>query len=283
VLEAAGSSLPDVTFNHIFITDWANYGAVNKVYAEYFRKGTPIVLSAGMGGSGSFWAPQVDALAARHQVVLYDHVGTGKSGPAGRTIPGMADDIACVMNHAGIEAAHVVGHAIGGIVGIELAVGYPRLLRSLVVVNGWGRADPFLRRCFEIRKQILNQSGPKAYVRAQPLFLYPPKWISENIAHLEAEEERILAHFPPVGTMNERIDMFLDFDIGERLKAANVPTLLASAKDDGLVPAYLTNKLAAAIPKARVHEVDWGAHAFTVVRPDVFNRSLLEFCGEVDQ
>jgi aminoacrylate peracid reductase len=36
VLETAGSSLADVTFNHIFITDRANYGAVNKVYAEYF-------------------------------------------------------------------------------------------------------------------------------------------------------------------------------------------------------------------------------------------------------
>lgn len=254
-----------------------------EIYYEVHGQGTPIVLSAGMGGSGSFWAPQVTALAERHQVVLYDHVGTGKSGHSGRTIPGMANDIACVMKHAGIEAAHIVGHAIGGIVGIELAVRHPELLRSLVVVNGWGRADPFLRRCFEIRKQILNQSGPKAYVRAQPLFLYPPEWISRNIAHLDAEEERILAHFPPVGTMNERIDMFLDFDIGERLKAANVPTLLTSAKDDSLVPAYLTNKLADAIPGARVYEVDWGAHAFTVVRPDVFNRSLLEFCGGVDK
>jgi aminoacrylate hydrolase len=254
-----------------------------EIYYEVHGRGTPIILSAGMGGSGSFWAPQVAALAERHQVVLYDHVGTGKSGCSRRTIPGMADDISSVMNHAGIDAAHVVGHAIGGIVGIELAVRYPQLLRSLVVVNGWGRADPFLRRCFEIRKQILNQLGPKAYVRAQPLFLYPPEWISKNIAHLEAEEERILAHFPPVDTMNERIDMFLDFDVGERLKTANVPTLLASAKDDSLVPAYLTSKLATAIPKARVHAVDWGAHAFTVVTPDIFNQSLLDFCREVDK
>lgn len=36
VLEAAGSSLADVTYNMIFVTDWANYAAVNKVYAEYF-------------------------------------------------------------------------------------------------------------------------------------------------------------------------------------------------------------------------------------------------------
>ena len=196
------------------------------IYYEIHGQGTPIILSAGMGGGGSFWAPQLDALAQRHQVILYDHVGTGRSGRCERSISGMADDIACVMQHASIDAAHVVGHAIGGIVGIELAARHPGLLRSLVVVNGWGRADPFLRRCFEVRKQILNQSGPRAYVRAQPLFLYPPEWISQNITHLEAEEERMVANFPSVLTMNQRIDMFLDFDGGERLAAIAVPTLL---------------------------------------------------------
>jgi aminoacrylate hydrolase len=254
-----------------------------EIYYEVHGHGTPVLLSAGMGGSGSFWAPQLEALATRHQVVLYDHVGTGRSARGNRSIAGMADDIACVLDHAGIDAAHVVGHAIGGIVGIELALRHPKRLRSLAVVNGWGRADPFLRRCFEIRKALLNQSGPQAYVRAQPLFLYPPQWISENIAHLDAEEEKILKHFPSVATMNQRIDMFLAFEGGRRLAEINVPTLLSSAKDDALVPAYLTRELAAAIPDARVHEVDWGAHAFSVVTPKIFTDTLLDFCREVDR
>jgi aminoacrylate hydrolase len=254
-----------------------------EIYYEVHGHGTPIVLSAGMGGSGSFWAPQLDALASRHQIILYDHVGTGRSAAGSRSITGMADDIANVLDHAGVDAAHVVGHAIGGIVGIELALRHPKRLRSLAVVNGWGRADPFLRRCFEIRKQILNQSGPQAYVRAQPLFLYPPQWISENIAHLDAEEEKILKHFPSVATMNQRIDMFLAFEGGRRLAEINVPTLLSSAKDDALVPAYLTRELATTIPDARVHEVDWGAHAFSVVTPKIFNDTLLDFCKEVDR
>jgi len=253
------------------------------IYYEIHGQGTPIVLSAGMGGSGSFWAPQLDALAQRHQVILYDHVGTGRSAAGSRSIAGMADDIASVLDHAGVDAAHVVGHAIGGIVGIELALRRPKRLRSLAVVNGWGRADPFLKRCFEIRKALLNQSGPQAYVRAQPLFLYPPQWISENIAHLDAEEEKILKHFPSVATMNQRIDMFLAFEGGRRLAEINVPTLLSSARDDALVPAYLTRELAAAIPDARIHEVDWGAHAFSVVTPEIFNDTLLDFCKEVDR
>ncbi|WP_075181141.1 pyrimidine utilization protein C [Pantoea sp. 1.19] len=36
VVETAGGTLEDVTFNSLFITDWANYAAVNQVYAEYF-------------------------------------------------------------------------------------------------------------------------------------------------------------------------------------------------------------------------------------------------------
>ncbi|MBH5370491.1 pyrimidine utilization protein D [Bradyrhizobium glycinis] len=254
-----------------------------EIYYEVHGQGTPVLLSAGMGGSGAFWAPQLTALAARHQVILYDHIGTGRSESGSRSIAGMADDIACVLDHASVDAAHVVGHAIGGIVGIELSLRHPRRLRSLTIVNGWGRADPFLRRCFEIRKALLNQSGPQAYVRAQPLFLYPPQWISENIAHLDAEEEKILKHFPSAATMNERIDMFLAFEGGRRLREINVPTLLSSAKDDALVPAYLSGELAAAIPNSRVHEVAWGAHAFSVVTPKIFNDTLLDFLKEVDR
>ena len=41
VLAAAGGSLEDVTFNHIFVKDWADYAAINAVYAEYFPGDKP--------------------------------------------------------------------------------------------------------------------------------------------------------------------------------------------------------------------------------------------------
>ncbi len=41
VIETAGGTMEDVTMNHIFITDWANYAAVNAVYAEYFPGDKP--------------------------------------------------------------------------------------------------------------------------------------------------------------------------------------------------------------------------------------------------
>ena len=41
VIETAGGTMADVTFNSIFITDWANYATINQVYAEYFPGDKP--------------------------------------------------------------------------------------------------------------------------------------------------------------------------------------------------------------------------------------------------
>jgi aminoacrylate peracid reductase len=40
-LEAAGATMADVAFNHIFLTDWGHYPAMNKVYAEFFPDAKP--------------------------------------------------------------------------------------------------------------------------------------------------------------------------------------------------------------------------------------------------
>ncbi len=41
VIVAAGGTMADVTFNHVFVTDWAHYAAVNAVYAEFFPGDKP--------------------------------------------------------------------------------------------------------------------------------------------------------------------------------------------------------------------------------------------------
>ena len=99
-----------------------------------------VILSAGLGGSGAFFAPQMDALTDRFQVVLYDHRGTGRSErdlPSPYAVADMALDIAKIIDALGEEAVHVVGHAAGGLAGLQLALDSPSQVLSLTVVNGW--------------------------------------------------------------------------------------------------------------------------------------------------
>ncbi|NWP00959.1 alpha/beta fold hydrolase, partial [Escherichia coli] len=89
----------------------------------------------------------------------------------------------------GIEKASILGHAIGGMGGLHLALDAPERVDRLVVVNGWGRLDPYTARCFDARLALLRAYGPREYVHAQPIFLFPPQWTSEHHVQLEEEED----------------------------------------------------------------------------------------------
>ena len=127
-------------------------------YEEHGAAGAPpLILSAGMGGSGKYWLPNLPELAARFRVILYDHRGTGRSD---RTvtprIESIGDDIRLLMDALGIEKASILGHAIGGMGGLHLALDAPERVDRLVVVNGWGRLDPYTARCFDARLALLR-------------------------------------------------------------------------------------------------------------------------------
>lgn len=239
-----------------------------------------VLLSAGLGGSGAFWAPQMEALTARFRVVLYDQRGTGRSDralPSPYAVADMARDIGKIIDALGEEAAHIVGHAAGGLAALQLALDRPSRVLSLAVVNGWSRPDPHIARCFRTRISLLNDSGPEAYVHAQPLFLYPADWISQNAARLEAEEVHHLAGFQGRENMLARINALLAFDIDDRLGEIACPVLVSAAADDMLVPSLCSRRLAERLPNATLDVAPWGGHAFTATVPAAFNAALIAF------
>lgn len=242
------------------------------------ENGEIVVLSPGLGGSGGYWAPNLAALSECYRILLYDHRGTGRSE---RQMP-MADlsgDILGLMDALDIDRAHLIGHAAGGIAGLQLALDRPDRLGKLVVVNGWARLDPHFARCFEARLALLHGSGVRAYVRAQPIFLYPAEWISTQSDAIDAEAEGVLAHFPEVEVLERRIAALKGFDIDERLGEIRTPTLLVAAADDMLVPAHCSKRLADGIAGAQLATMIWGGHGCNVTDPAGFNRFVLDFLG----
>ena len=252
-----------------------------EVHGEALSKGT-VLLSSGLGGAGSFWAPQLQALCRQHRVVTYDQRGTGRSAeplPDPYSITAMADDVTEILDELGIGRCHFVGHALGGLVGLDLALRRPDRIGSLVLVNAWARGDAHTARCFDVRRDLLR-IGPEAYVRAQPLFLYPAPWMARNAQRLAREHEHALAHFQGTDTLLKRIAALLAFDAADRLGEIACPTLVAAARDDLLVPWTASETLAAGIPGARLWVVAEGGHGFTVTEPDAFNAALCGFLAE---
>jgi aminoacrylate hydrolase len=243
--------------------------------------GPPVILSAGLGGSGAYWAPNLEALVGRYRVILYDHRGTGRSDrslPANLTVDDMADDVIRVMDGLGLASAALVGHAAGGAIGLSVALRYPERLARLVVVNGWSAPDPHFLRCFEIRLALLRDSGVRAYIRAQPIFLYPSRWISENGARIDAEEAHQLEHFQGEANLEARIRALCAFDIDARLHKIRTPTFLIAAEDDMLVPPSCTEHMVGRLSGIPARMLS-GGHACNVTYPESFNSILLAGLG----
>jgi len=239
----------------------------------------PLIFSPGLGGAGSYWAPQIAAFARDHRVILYDHRGTARSDRIlpDASVAAMGDDVAALMDGLGIARASIVGHAAGGVAGLALALTAPERVEKLVVVNGWARADPHFLRCFETRLALLHGSGVDEYVRAQPLFLYPAPWISAHLDRLDDEAAHHIASFPGVDTVERRIAALAAFDIVERLGEIATPVLALAAEDDMLVPWPAGERLAAGIPGAQLVRMPRGGHACNITEPAAFDALVLAF------
>ena len=107
-----------------------------------------------------------------------------------------------------------------------LPCAHPERLRSLTVVNGWATAHAHTRRCFELRLMLLKHEGPAAYVRAQPIFLYPADWLAKNAERAAQEEAHGLGGFQGADTLQRRIAALLAFDATPHLASLRLPTLI---------------------------------------------------------
>ncbi|WP_347557168.1 pyrimidine utilization protein D [Robbsia sp. KACC 23696] len=259
------------------------------IYFEIKGAGDPaapaVLMSSGLGGSAHYWRPQIDALCeAGFRVIVYDQRGTGRSPdalPADYTIAAMAKDVEAVMDAAGVACCHFVGHALGGLVGMQLALDNPDRLSSLTVINAWPAVRASTRRCFDARLRLLDHAGIRPYVEAQPIFLYPSAWMEANQAVVEAEVEHAIQGFPPIPNMLARIAALKAFDITDRLASITTRVLAVAAQDDVLVPSSASEALCAGLPEATLEAMAYGGHACNITDPASFNAILVAFLTRV--
>jgi aminoacrylate hydrolase len=252
-----------------------------EIYYESHGRGVPVLLVPGLGGVGSYFNPNIPAFSRDHRVVVHDHRGTGQSSRSliRYSVDQMTSDLLAVMDHLGIEKAHLVGHSTGGAIGQTLAATHPDRLLSLTIYASWTKADRFFRRVFEARRTLLTEGGTAAYVRSTPVFLYPDWWINENIALLEEREKVVIPNFPPAEIVASRIDAIMAFDRTGALGTIKKPTMVICAKDDILTPPYYSRELARMIPGAELIELDRGGHCASETNTPAFNDAVLGFIG----
>ena len=116
---------------------YADVNGIN-LYYETHGSGRPLILLHGGLMSGAMFGPVLPALAEHHQVIAVDLQGHGRTADIDRPIDIrlMADDIAALIDHLGLEKPDLVGYSLGGGVAFFTAVKYPDKVGKLVMAGG---------------------------------------------------------------------------------------------------------------------------------------------------
>lgn len=251
------------------------------LHYEEYGHGEPLLLVHGLGSSTLDWEEQIPALAARYRLIVPDVRGHGRSDkPRERySIAGFSADLIALIEHLNLGPVHYVGLSMGGMIGFQLAVDQPRLLKSLCIVNSAPEVKlrssddywQWFKRWSLMRLLSLRTIG-KAL--GSKLFPQPDQApLREKMAERWAKNDKraYLASF----------DAIVGWGVQERLSRVSCPTLIVSADRD-YTPVSLKETYVKLLPDARLVVIADSRHATPLDQPQRFNQTLLEFLTAVD-
>jgi pimeloyl-ACP methyl ester carboxylesterase len=254
-----------------------NLGA--RIHWDEEGSGAPLLLIMGLGWPSQAWHRLRPVLSEKYRTIAVDNRGVGRSeAPAGPySIAQMAADAAAVLNAARVNAAHIFGVSMGGMIAQEFALQYPNKVRSLIL-GCTAAGGPEAVRAEEEALQVLRTRGqdPDEFARAINPFIYDagtsPEMVEEDTAVRRKWHASGEAYFA-------QLQAIIGWEGYSRLAQIAAPTLVIHGENDRLVPAENGRRIAARIAGAKLVIISGASHVFSTDQPAAAQAAILEFLG----
>ena len=203
------------------------YADVNGIhlYHEEHGTGRPLILLHGGLCSGEMFAPILPSLTEHHRVILVDLQGHGRTADIDRPLDAdlMADDVAALIDHLGLDKPDLVGYSLGGGVALRVAIRHPQKVGRLVSASANIRRDA-------IYPEMLEQQGQVSAAAAEFMKDTPMYEIYQRVAPRPEDFPRLL---DKIGEAMQK-----DYDLTEEVRGLQVPTLIVAADADMAPPSH---------------------------------------------
>lgn len=239
-------------------------------YYERRGSGTPLVILHGALGTGtSEFRYQLEPFAARHEVVVPDLFGYGRSAPRTAFSADFyaedARDVAALIERVVAQPVHLYGFSDGGIIAVLVAAGWPRLVRSLVLESAQAYIDEQTMRA--VRAWLPLDELPESWRAALARNHGAPYWRLLMLRYIEGQE-RIFARGGDV--------------CSAALGSLRCPTLLIHGDQDPFVGIEHGHLLHQRIAGSELAIFAGVGHSVHRERVEEFNRLVLDFLARVD-
>jgi pimeloyl-ACP methyl ester carboxylesterase len=254
-----------------------NIVSVNGIDLAYNRrgKGTPLMLVHGFPLDSSSWNEIVSLLENEFDILTPDLRGFGQSTTieSPYTIVDMADDLAGLLDHLGIEKIAMAGHSMGGYVALAFAKKYPQKLSGLGLVSSQAMADSAEGK--ERRYKTVADVKEKGISIVADLMT--PKLSADirvkNFVRGVIEKQSKFAVTGALKAMAEREDM------SAFLSEFTLPLMLIHGDSDQLIPLERAKEIKSANPSASFLELKGAGHMPMMEFPGQLADGLMFFAG----
>lgn len=205
-----------------------------RIWRDQGGTGDPVLLVMGHAYGAGMWHRTAPGLAASYRVIGFGNRRAGRSSdpPGPYPVPLMADDALAVLDAAGAASAHVHGVSLGGAIALQLALGHPGRVRSLIPGCTAASAGGVPRGALLTRVGSLLPAA--ALNRMARKLRYGPG----APAARRAEDQRIVRRTRCSGRGRRgRLAGAAGFDVTGRLAEIRVPALVMHGARDRIVPA----------------------------------------------
>jgi 3-oxoadipate enol-lactonase len=253
---------------------------------EPHRDGAPaIVLLHGLFFDGGSWRGQLEALSALGRVVVIDGPGHGKSEPPPRfVLEEQADALLDAFGDLGVARALVVGLSWGGMVGMRLALQHPSKVAGLALLDTSAEKLTIVERLrYRAFVSMHRRIGiPRAlFMKEVAPLMFAARTLRER-PELVDESYRRTMGFDREGVARASLAVVVHrTNILPKLGAIRAPTLVMCGREDRATPPAQAERLARAIPGARLEVLDGLGHMSTLEDPGAVNAHLVPFARRV--
>ncbi|HLL32509.1 MAG TPA: 4-carboxymuconolactone decarboxylase [Streptomyces sp.] len=223
-----------------------------------------LILGPSLGTTWHMWDRQVPELAKQWRVFRFDLPGHGGAPayPAG-SVAELTARLLATLDGLGVQRFGYAGCALGGAVGVELALRHPERLASLVLIAAsprFGTADEFRQRGVIVRTNGLDPIARTA----------PDRWFTSGFAAAQpaiTDWAVQMVRTTDPGCYIAACEALATFDVRPELGRVGVPTLVLVGSEDQVTGPAEARTLVAGIPDARLAVVPGASHLVPVEQP----------------
>lgn len=261
------------------------YADNDGVAIHYDRVGpsaaSTVVFVEGLGYGKWMWDWQRDPLSDAYDTIVLDNRGTGDSDVPDPpySIPEMATDLHAVLDDAGVDAAHVVGASMGGMVAQRFAIDFDRTasLSLLCTSPGGDDAEPTPPATMDRIMTVPDDLGPREALRYKMEPATSPGFLDANPELTESIIDNRLESDAPDRARTAQAEAVQAFDASDTLSTLTMPTLIIHGTADRVVPVANAELLADHLPHATVERIEDAPHWVFIEAADAVTNHLREF------